>query len=165
MKTKIIIVVLVLLNLIFLSSCNTPNENPPSGLLIKADGSDMLSYIDEPIAAYSPFMSRVPGFPIELSFPDSKISVTVDYGTILFWGEDTSDKVLEKGQTITFNSPYTIYWSPLDDKNTDSNNVQKATMNIEFDTQGTCVNAVIEFNMDLNDVYTATLKQLDTNEK
>lgn len=83
MKTTSLIVVIMILSLFILSSCEKKDVNPPAGLLIKADGDDMLTQIDKPLGSVSPLMSRVPSFPIELSFSNATISVTVE--KVLFY--------------------------------------------------------------------------------
>lgn len=170
MKAKSLLAVLALLcfgagGLFGLSSCaRRGRATPPSGLVIKADGNDLLSQPHKPVGAYTPAMSRVPGFPIELSYPNAKITVTVDRGGILFWGADTGERVLEKGKSVTVGDPCTLYWTPLEGDNTDVSSPTKAVMNIDFITSGRCAYAEIEFNLESNNFYSAMLTSWTTND-
>ena len=65
------------------------------------------------LGGYSAFMSSVPGYPFEFSYPDAKIEVTVNNGELCLWGNETDSKVIGKGKSYTINNSGKIYWSPL----------------------------------------------------
>ena len=68
------------------------------------------------LGGYSPFMSSVPGYPFEFSYPDAEIELKVDSGKLLIWGAETDSKVIGKGQSLTIYNSGKIYWSPLIEK-------------------------------------------------
>jgi hypothetical protein len=160
MKAKCIFAALVFLSLLILTSCAKKIESPPSELVIKAFEINMIEQFNKPVGSYTPLMSSVPGFPFELAFKNSKITIEVDCGNILLWGDDTNQKVIDKGKNITLSSPCKIFWSPLDGE---SSNPNKAIMKISFTSGNQSVDATIELNSDLNGFYTATLVHWSTN--
>lgn len=82
-----------------------------------ADGTavEMKPNVYLPLGRYSPLMSSVPGFPINIAAEHAEeIVVTVTEGSLLLWSPHTS-KVIDKGKSLRAVSGTTIYWSPLDD--------------------------------------------------
>ncbi|MDX1357895.1 MAG: hypothetical protein R3232_03595 [Clostridia bacterium] len=74
--------------------------------------------LSSPIEFYSPVMSSVPGFPIEIEVEagtdgpyEHTFAIKTDNGILLEWGSDM--KVRDKGKAFVTKST-TIYWSPFD---------------------------------------------------
>ena len=74
--------------------------------------------LSSPIEFYSPVMSSVPGFPIEIEVDagtdgpyEHTFAIKTDHGILLEWGADM--KVRDKGKAFVTKST-TIYWSPFD---------------------------------------------------
>lgn len=74
--------------------------------------------IVSPIEIYSPAMSSVPGFPLEVDLEIDgdtprvfSIKLTVDNGSFLDWGEDMV--VSNLGKTADYKGR-TIYWTPFE---------------------------------------------------
>lgn len=80
--------------------------------------TEIYAELTSPIDMYAPFMSSVPGFPleVELEFKGTKpkeisIKLETDQGIFLEWGSDM--KVRDKGKSVDYTEGL-VYWSPLD---------------------------------------------------
>jgi len=80
---------------------------------ITTDGTELKQGAKILLESYSVYMSSVPGYPFEFSYPDTKIVLTVNNGELFIWGPETSSTVISKGQSYTIDNSGKIYWSPI----------------------------------------------------
>lgn len=111
-KSRKIIISLAACLLIVMVAIGIPylTRNPE---FITTDGTELKQGAKILLESYSVYMSSVPGYPFEFSYPDSKTVLTVNNGELFIWGPETSSTVISKGQSYTIDNSGKIYWSPI----------------------------------------------------
>lgn len=67
-------------------------------------------FVNLPVSSYCPKMSRIVGYPIEISC--DMADVKTNRGEFYFWDQGTGAAAVEQGRKIKLNGAKTLYWCP-----------------------------------------------------